>query len=100
MSGRPLLAIDGDSLTHRAYHALPKSIRGSNGRPANALVGFSNFLLRLWDSEQPRAVLAAGDSLEATTYRHEAREAYQSGRVVEPEILEQLDELPDLVESF
>ena len=36
-----LLVIDGDSLAHRAYHALPKSIRGAGGRPANALVGFA-----------------------------------------------------------
>ena len=54
-----LLAIDGDSLAHRAYHALPKSIRGAGGRPANALVGFGNFLLRLWEAEQPVSVLAA-----------------------------------------
>src|SRR5829696_4873731 len=72
MSARPLLAIDGDSLAHRAYHALPKSIRGAGGRPANALVGFANFLLRLWDAEQPRAVLVAWDSLDTPTYRHEA----------------------------
>jgi DNA polymerase-1 len=100
MDGRPLLAIDGDSLAHRAYHALPKSIRGAGGRPANALVGFANFLLRLWDSEQPRAVMVGWDSLDAPTYRHEALEAYQSGREFEDEIVEQLDLLPALVESF
>ena len=97
---RPLLAIDGDSLAHRAYHALPKSIRGAGGRPANALVGFANFLLRLWESEQPRAVLVGWDSLDTPTYRHEALEEYQSGRVFEDEIVAQLDELPELVESF
>jgi DNA polymerase-1 len=97
---RPLLVVDGDSLAHRAYHALPKSIRGAGGRPANALVGFANFLLRLWDSEEPRAVLVAWDSLEEPTYRHEALEAYQSGREFEDEIVEQLDVLPELVESF
>ena len=59
MGTHPLLAIDGDSLAHRAYHALPKSIRGAGGRPANALVGFGNFLLRLWEAERPAAVLAA-----------------------------------------
>jgi len=62
------LAIDGDSLAHRAYHAMPKSIRG-NGRPANALVGFGGFLVRLWDSEQPESVLVGWDSLETPTYR-------------------------------
>jgi len=94
-----LLAIDGDSLAHRAYHAIPKSIRG-NGRPANALVGFANFLQRLWDAEQPESVLVGWDSLDTPTYRHEALPSYQSGRVFEPAILEQLDRLPALVESF
>jgi DNA polymerase I len=89
-----LLAIDGDSLAHRAYHALPKSIR------YNALVGFANFLLRLWEAEQPESVLVAWDSLETPTYRHEALPAYQSGREFEASILEQLGLLPALVESF
>jgi len=89
-----LLAIDGDSLAHRAYHGLPKSIR------LNALVGFSNFLLRLWDSEQPESVLVGWDSLETPTYRHEALPAYQSGREFEDSIVEQLALLPGLVESF
>jgi DNA polymerase-1 len=89
-----LLAIDGDSLAHRAYHALPKSIR------FNALVGFANFLLRLWDAEQPEAVLVAWDSLETPTYRHEALPEYQSGREFEPSILEQLEMLPALCEAF
>ena len=66
---RPLLAIDGDSLAHRAYHALPKSIRSAQGRPANALVGFAGFLLTLWDAEQPASVLVGFDSLESPTYR-------------------------------
>jgi DNA polymerase-1 len=100
MSDRPLLAIDGDSLAHRAYHALPKSIRGAGGRPANALVGFANFLLRLWDAEQPRAVLVAWDSLDTPTYRHEALAEYQSGREFDDALLEQLNALPALVESF
>jgi DNA polymerase-1 len=56
---RPLLAVDGDSFAHRAYHALPKSIRRAEGRPAGAIVGFANMLLRLWDVEEPHAVLVA-----------------------------------------
>jgi DNA polymerase-1 len=97
---RPLLAIDGDSLAHRAYHALPNSIRRAEKRPSNALVGFTNFLLRLWDSEQPRAIFVGWDTLTVPTYRHEAFEAYQSGREFDDELLEQLDLLPQLVESF
>jgi len=97
---RPLLAIDGDSLAHRAYHAVPKQIRRAGERPANALLGFSNFLVRLWENEEPRAVLVAWDTLTVPTYRHEAFQAYQSGRVFDDELLEQLDLLPDLVRSF
>jgi DNA polymerase I len=97
---RPLLVIDGDSLAHRAYHALPKSIRRAERRPGNALVGFSNFLLRLYESEQPRAVLVGWDTLTVPTYRHELFEGYQAGRVFDEELLEQLDLLPDLVRAF
>jgi DNA polymerase I len=98
---KPLLAIDGDSLAHRAYHALPKSIRRANGRhPAGAIVGFANMLLRLWEAEGPRAIVVGWDTLSAPTYRHEAFKGYQSGRVFDPDLLEQLDLLPELVAAL
>src|SRR5437899_1838394 len=89
-----LLAVDGDSFAHRAYHALPKSIR------LNAVVGFTNMLVRLWQAERPEAVLVAWDTLSVPTYRHEAFEPYQSGRVFEDSILEQLEILPEVVAAF
>jgi DNA polymerase-1 len=95
-----LLVVDGDSLAHRAYHALPKTIRRAGGRPAGALVGFSNMLLRLWENEQPAAVLVAWDTLEVATYRHEELPEYQSGREFDDDLLEQLALLPSLVGSF
>ena len=85
-----LLAVDGDSFAHRAYHALPKSIR------RNAVVGFTNMVTRLWEQEQPRAVLVGWDTLEVPTYRHEAFAAYQSGREFDKSLLEQLALLPEL----
>jgi 5'-3' exonuclease len=85
--------VDGDSFAHRAYHALPKSIR------LNAVVGFTNMLVRLWQAEAPDAVLVGWDTLSVPTYRHEAFEAYQSGRVFEPSILEQLELLPEVVRA-
>jgi DNA polymerase-1 len=98
---KPLLAIDGDSFAHRAYHALPKSIRRAGGRhPAGAIVGFANMLLRLWEAEAPRAVVVGWDTLSVPTYRHEAFEGYQSGRVFDPDLLEQLDLLPELVDAL
>ena len=94
---RPLLVIDGDSFAHRAYHALPKTIRRRGNKGAGAILGFANFLLRLYESEKPRAVLVGWDTLDASTYRHKALESYQSGREFDDELVEQLDVLPELV---
>jgi DNA polymerase-1 len=90
---KPLLIIDGDSFAHRAYHAMPKTVR------LGCVVGFTNMLLRLWQAEDPRAVLVGWDSLGHPTYRNEAFEAYQSGRVFDKPLLEQLEMLPQLVEE-
>ncbi|HEX9465108.1 MAG TPA: 5'-3' exonuclease [Alphaproteobacteria bacterium] len=94
---RPLLVIDGDSFAHRAYHGLPKSIRRRGNRGGGAIVGFANSLLRLYESERPRAVLVGWDTLDAPTYRHRAFEAYQSGRQFDAELCDQLDVLPQFV---
>jgi DNA polymerase-1 len=94
---RPLLVIDGDSFAHRAYHALPKTIRREDGAGAGAIVGFANFLLRLYEAEQPRAVIVGWDTLEVPTERHEKFPAYQSGREFDDELLDQLDLLPEFV---
>ena len=95
-----LLIVDGDSLAHRAYHALPKSIKTTKGRPAGALVGFTNMLVRLWEAEDPRAVFVGWDTLSVPTYRHEALAGYQGGRHFDEELLEQLDLLPEAVEAL
>src|SRR5271156_112900 len=94
---KPLLVVDGDSFAHRSYHALPKSIRRRGDKGGGAIVGFANFLLRLYAQEQPRAVLIGWDTLDAPTYRHRALEGYQSGRVFDAELLDQLDVLPQFV---
>ena len=96
---RPLLVIDGDSLAHRAYHGLPKSIVLHDGRSAGAIVGFANFLLRLYQSERPRSVLVGWDTLDAPTYRHKALPEYQSGRQFDRELLDQLELLPTFVDA-
>ena len=96
---RPLLVIDGDSFAHRAYHALPKTIRRDRNRPAGAILGFANMLLRLYQAERPRAVLIAWDTLDEPTYRHIAFHAYQGGRTFDDELIEQLAVIPDFVSA-
>lgn len=94
---RPLLVLDGDSFAHRAYHGLPKSIRRRGDKGGGAVVGFANFLVRLYQQEEPRAVLVGWDTLDAPTYRHRALASYQSGRIFDAELLDQLELLPQFV---
>ena len=94
---RPLLVIDGDSFTHRSYHALPKTILRRGGKQAGAIQGFANLLLRLYREERPRGVLVAWDTLDAPTYRQALFPAYQSGRAFDDPLVEQLEILPSFV---
>ena len=94
---RPLLVIDGDSFAHRSYHALPKTILRRGRKPAGAILGFANVLLRLYREEQPRAILVGWDTLEVPTYRHEKFPAYQSGREFDDALVEQLELIPEFV---
>lgn len=94
---RPLLVIDGDSFAHRAYHALPKSIRRAGNKGGGAIVGFANYLLRLYAAEQPRAVVVGWDTLSAPTWRVLEFAPYQGGRDIDEDLIEQLDMLPEFV---
>jgi len=90
--------VDGDSFAHRAYHAVPRKVhRRSDGGAGNSLTGFTLMLLRLYEAEQPRAVVVGWDTLFVPTYRHELLPGYQAGREFDRELLDQLDLLPALV---
>jgi DNA polymerase I len=97
---QPLLIFDGDNLAHRAYHTTPKTIRGTDGAPINAVAGVFGMIAKMWAEEAPRAIFMAWDTLGVDTYRNALWPAYQGGRVFEPEIVEQLERLPDLCRAF
>jgi DNA polymerase-1 len=98
---RPLLVVDGDSLAHRAYHAIPRNTyRREGGGAGNALAGFTLMLLRLWQAEQPRAVVVGWDTIGVPTYRHELLPGYQAGREFDDDILVQLELLPGLMAAM
>ena len=97
---RPLLIVDGDSFAHRYFHAPFGSVKRADGSDGKLLDGVGSLLIRLWQEEQPRAVLVAWDTLTVPTYRHTALPAYQSGREFAPALLEQLDLAPQLVEAM
>jgi 5'-3' exonuclease len=89
----PLLVVDADSLMHRAYHALP-DVKGADGRPVAALLGFTNALLQLYHGEGPRA-LAIGVDSRRRGYREAALPRYQAQRdPFEADLVAQLDDLP------
>jgi DNA polymerase-1 len=95
----PLLVIDGDSLGHRAYHAMP-AVEGAGGRPVGLLLGFANVLLATWRTTSPRAVLVCLDA-RMPSYRHELLPAYQGQRdPFADDLCEQLDRLADLTTAF
>jgi DNA polymerase-1 len=96
---QPLLVVDGDSLAHRAYHGLPKAIRRRGNKGGGAIVDFANFLVRLHETERPRAVLVGWDTLSAPTYRHLAFPSYQTGRQIDAELIDQLEVLPEFVKA-
>jgi len=97
---RPLLIIDGDSFAHRAYHALPKTVRRAGNKGGGAIVGFANLLIRLYEAEKPRAVVVGWDTLSEPNWRAREFPPYQGGREFDDEIVEQLDVLPQLVAAF
>ena len=99
MSDRPLLVIDGDSFAHRAYHGLPKTIRRKGDKGGGAIVGFANYMLRLYADAQPRAVVVGWDTLEVPNWRALELEGYQGGREFDDEIVDQLSILPEFVEA-
>ena len=99
-SRRPLLVIDGNSFAHRSYHALPKTIRRSNGKASWRHSRLRQFPAAILADERPRAVIVGWDSLDAPTKRHEMFPAYQSGREFDDDLIEQLNVLPELVAAF
>ncbi|MBQ4074463.1 MAG: DNA polymerase I [Clostridia bacterium] len=79
-----LLAVDGNSLMHRAFHALP--LMDSNGIYTNAVHGFLSMLLKAMQDLSPRYIAVAFDE-HAPTFRHTAYADYKAGRRATPEEL-------------
>ena len=77
-----LLAVDGNSLMHRAFHALP--LMDTGGVYTNAVHGFLSMLLKAVQDLSPRYIAVAFD-LPSPTFRHTAYADYKAGRRAMPE---------------
>jgi 5'-3' exonuclease len=96
----PLLAVDAPSMMYRAFYALPKSIKGSDGKPVNALLGTANLILREVERHEPRAVVLCFGP-DAAAYRVELYEGYHADRPEVPDELQpQWDDCADFFEAF
>ena len=87
MPDAPLLAVDAPSMLFRAFHALPDSIRGPDGKPVNALLGAANLILREVEAHHPRAVVLCFGP-DAAHYRTELFPGYHADRADMPAGLE------------
>ena len=95
-----LFLIDGSSLAYRSFFALPQEIATADGRTTNALLGFSNMLIKLITEFDPGTVVVAWDVGGETERRKEYAE-YKSQRPPMPDLLsEQWPHFMPLVEAF
>ncbi|MBQ9953932.1 MAG: DNA polymerase I [Eggerthellaceae bacterium] len=76
---KTVAVIDGNSLMHRAYHAVPPTMNAPDGTPTNAVFGFLSMFLKLVDMVQPDAVVCAFDAGKPA-FRMEALKQYKAQR--------------------
>ena len=92
------LVIDGNSLMHRAFHALP--LMDVNGIYTNAVHGFLMMFLKVVEEEQPRYAMAAFDE-HAPTFRHTVYAEYKAGRKAMPEEMKgQFDIIKEILRAM
>ncbi|MFR3797879.1 MAG: PIN domain-containing protein [Christensenellales bacterium] len=80
------LMIDGNSLLHRAFHALP--LMDAGGIYTNAIYGFLTMMLKAIADENARYLAVCFDE-HAPTFRHTAYPDYKAGRAATPDELRQ-----------
>ena len=99
MSKKRLMIIDGYSLLFRAFYAT-RYLSTADGRPTNALHGFTTMLFNLLDKQRPDAIVVALDH-PSKTFRHTEYAAYKGTRKeTAPELISQLDESRQLLSAL
>lgn len=91
-----LLVVDGNSVMHRAFHALPL-LTSPDGQYTNAIHGFMSMLLKAMEEQRPDHVAVAFD-MHGPTFRHEKYPEYKEGRRETPDELKpQFDMMRELL---
>ncbi len=79
MTDRVVAVVDGNSLVHRAFHALPPTLTAPDGRPTNAVFGFTSMLVKMVSDLRPDGVVVAFDQGKPA-FRTEVLERYKVQR--------------------
>ncbi len=82
------MLVDGNSLTYRAFFALPEDLATASGQVTNAVFGFTSMLINLVRDHKPDGLVVAFDRPEPT-FRHEKVDTYKANRSAAPDILKQ-----------
>ena len=85
---KTLLVLDGNSLTYRAFYAIPTDMVTASGQVTNAVYGMTAMLLNLLRDHKPSGIVVAFDRPEPT-FRHLAEPTYKAQREASPDILRQ-----------
>ena len=97
---KKVACIDGNSLMHRAYHAVPPTMNAPDGTPTNACFGFLSMLLKFIDIAHPDAVICAFDAGKPK-FRMEALEQYKAQRPpMDNELRVQFPIMEELLEAM
>jgi len=100
MAPRTLAVIDGNSLIHRAFHALPPTMTAPDGRPTNAAFGFISMLAKMIADLKPTGVVVAFD-LGKPAFRMEALAQYKMHRPpTASELRDQFPMVKELLEAL
>ena len=83
-----VMLVDGNSLTYRAFFALPTDMATASGQVTNAVFGFTSMMINLIRDHQPTNVVVAFDRPEPT-FRHDRIATYKGNRDTAPDILRQ-----------
>ena len=97
---RTFAVVDGNSLMHRAFHAVPPTMNAPDGRPTNAIFGFLNMFLKMIDAFRPDGVAVAFDKGQPRV-RMEMLPQYKAQRPpMDPDLRAQFPMIKELLQKI
>ena len=100
MKKEKIVLIDSNNIAYRAFFALPDTITTSSGMITNAVLGFTNMVLKLAEDLRPDTIICAFDS-KAPTFRHKMFDQYKIHRKKMPdELIHQIPLIKHVMEAF